>query len=601
MENSVLTKLLLGVVLIASLAHVAGAVTLTVAAGDSSAAARASADYVCDGVNDQQEIQAALNALPATGGEVILTEGNFLCAGDLAPRAHSTLRGQGDSKTSLAFTKSARILVDKEHVTLEDFSVSGKGYTINPYGGVITIRASHAMLRDISGTADSSIQGVFYVVSESASGYHQQITDLEFTRCTAINPGTYGFLMSASEYKTIKNVVFTECEAINCGRYNRYDPWVTGFDFAELNNLENVDIIRCRAEGSWESGFHFETMPSKINVRLIDCISNNNAQVQKITGAEPDFGAGYLLSKDISCINCTSENNFIGFLCSSGGNTIERCSDMGSVYGLSIVGTPGLKVVSTSLTGEARPIQVRSGTTNLLMDDLKISSGGSTIPNPGINVESSVAQANSIQVKNSNIQGYRYGVYNSASAKIQIQNVNVNGAITAFVNCAILSTPTPAPTPTPTASEPTTSVRFTSSPSGATICLDDKYVGATPATISGITMGTHTVEIKMDDYQTWTKTFQVTEAWTAQTYSFNPTLNPAAAASVLFTSSPSDAAIYLDDKYVGTTPATIPGVTMGTHFVEIKKNGYQIWTWTFQVTEAWTAKTYSFNPTLKKI
>ena len=40
---------------------------------------------------------------------------------------------------------------------------------------------------------------------------------------------------------------------------------------------------------------------------------------------------------------------------------------------------------------------------------------------------------------------------------------------------------------------------------------------------------------------------------------------------------------------------------MGTHFVEIKKNGYQIWTWTFQVTEAWTAKTYSFNPTLKKI
>ena len=47
---------------------------IIVAANDSGAAARASADYICDGVDDQQEIQAALDALPATGGEVALTE-----------------------------------------------------------------------------------------------------------------------------------------------------------------------------------------------------------------------------------------------------------------------------------------------------------------------------------------------------------------------------------------------------------------------------------------------------------------------------------------------------------------------------------------------
>ena len=162
MESNILMKLLLGAVLIVSLAHVAWAATMTVAASDSSAAARASADYLCDGVDDQQEIQAALNALPATGGEVVLTEGTFRCTGNLAPKAHSTLRGQGDSKTSLVFTNSARILVDKEYVTLEDFSVSGKDCTVNPWGGVITVRASHAAVRDITGTADDSIQGVFY-------------------------------------------------------------------------------------------------------------------------------------------------------------------------------------------------------------------------------------------------------------------------------------------------------------------------------------------------------------------------------------------------------------------------------------------------------
>ncbi len=90
------------------------ALAITVAASDSSAAVRASADYLCDGVNDQQEIQAALAALPASGGEVVLTAGTFRCKGNLAPKAHTTLRGQGESKTSLAFTNSA-LLVDEEY------------------------------------------------------------------------------------------------------------------------------------------------------------------------------------------------------------------------------------------------------------------------------------------------------------------------------------------------------------------------------------------------------------------------------------------------------------------------------------------------------
>ncbi len=113
MESNNLMKLLLGVLFLVSLINVAGAATVTVAASDSSAAVRASADYLCDGVNDQQEIQAALAALPASGGEVVLTAGTFRCKGNLAPKAHTTLRGQGESKTSLAFTNSA-LLVDEE-------------------------------------------------------------------------------------------------------------------------------------------------------------------------------------------------------------------------------------------------------------------------------------------------------------------------------------------------------------------------------------------------------------------------------------------------------------------------------------------------------
>ncbi len=114
-------------------------------------------------------------------------------------------------------------------------------------------------------------------------------------------------------------------------------------------------------------------------------------------------------------------------------------------------------------------------------------------------------------------------------------------------------------------------------------------------------MGTHAVEMRKDGYQTWTWTLKVTEAWMARIYSFNPTLKPASTASVRFTTSPSGAAIYLDGKFVGTTPAVIPGITIGTHAVEMRKDGYQTWTWTLKVTEAWMAQIYSFNPTLKPI
>ena len=51
-----------------------------VAASDASALVLSYADYVCDGTNDEVQIQAAIDALPAGGGRVLLSEGTFTCA-----------------------------------------------------------------------------------------------------------------------------------------------------------------------------------------------------------------------------------------------------------------------------------------------------------------------------------------------------------------------------------------------------------------------------------------------------------------------------------------------------------------------------------------
>ncbi len=312
-----------------------GTATITVAASDSTSTAKAQADYVCDGSNDQAEIQNAINTLPASGGTVRLTEGTFNCAGNILPRAHTTLSGQGDDKTFIRFTNDGILRVDTEYVTLENFHVKGTGYSASRDFGVVYIRAGHNAVRDVTGTADRTIQGLFYVRSVGIG--NKNIDDIEFTRVVADSPGTYGFLHSSwgTDYKVHKNIRYTDCRAIDCGRYSAYNPWVTGFDFAELNDIETLRVTRCVAEGTLESGFHFEYAPTKKDIVFTDCISRNNGQKPfpktYSLGGEDYFGSGYYAPKgSYTFNNCTAEgNSAYGFFFSyPDGVYLYDCTDL---------------------------------------------------------------------------------------------------------------------------------------------------------------------------------------------------------------------------------------------------------------------------------
>lgn len=69
-------------------------VTFIVAASDSNDTGRA--DYVCDGTADEVQINQAINALPATGGSVVLLEGYFNCNAEIIiSKSNVSLIGQG--------------------------------------------------------------------------------------------------------------------------------------------------------------------------------------------------------------------------------------------------------------------------------------------------------------------------------------------------------------------------------------------------------------------------------------------------------------------------------------------------------------------------
>lgn len=430
----------------------AQALRVTVAASDSSAAARASADYLCDGVNDEQEVQAALNALPATGGEVVLTEGTFRCAENIVMPSNTTLIGQGAEETVIELENSI-IHLKHENTSLQGLGISGYRYDWkHRWDAPVFITASNVSVRGITGTADSTVHAVFFVASLDATDDGKVIENVEFSGCKAVDPGTFGFMLSASQAATnklIRNVTFVDCEAINCGRYSQFDPWVAGFDFAEQNDIENLQVIRCRAEGSWESGFHVESPRNKTNVVMIDCISKENAQKEKTGVDQTAFGAGYLVNGDMRLVNCTSEGNYVGFYCSGGGFEVADCTDSYSLYGytLSNLTSPtGVRITSCGAAGELYPIFFgRGDMVDVKLENLSLSSDNASGEEAGVTVARNVLNASEISVLNSYIRGYRYGINNTAEDAVQVRDVVVTGAAVDFINCDVLNEPAPTP------------------------------------------------------------------------------------------------------------------------------------------------------------
>ncbi|WP_305066714.1 hypothetical protein, partial [Methanoculleus sp.] len=319
--------------------------TVVVAASDSSPVSKAQADYVCDGTDDQHDIQEAFDALPPSGGTVALSEGTFDCAGSIYPRANSMLRGEGPNATLLEFSRNGRLHVSSESVTLYNFHVEGTGYPqtgTDPWLGVVTIYASHAKVLAVEGTADASTQAVFLLLHDP-NVYAPTLEDVEFVNCKAVDTGTYGFLHNAwgTTNKVIRDVRYENCAAINCGRYGQFNPWVTGFDFAEQNDIEGLRVTNCLAEGNLESGFHFEWDPEKRDCILENCISRNNGQKDYPTKpyVQSDmsthyFGCGYYAPRgDITFISCYSEGNSRhGFYATNGGklySCVDKCVGAG--------------------------------------------------------------------------------------------------------------------------------------------------------------------------------------------------------------------------------------------------------------------------------
>jgi hypothetical protein len=135
-------------------AKTGGAATFVVAASDASDRVKNQADYVADGTADDVDIQAAIDALPAAGGKVVLSEGLFNISSAINLRNGTNLEGQGigsvndaadDDGTTVLKATTAISIVKAEDVSyfqISDLKIRGgsTGIDIHETGGGADVR-----------------------------------------------------------------------------------------------------------------------------------------------------------------------------------------------------------------------------------------------------------------------------------------------------------------------------------------------------------------------------------------------------------------------------------------------------------------------------
>jgi hypothetical protein len=123
-------------------------------------------------------------------------------------------------------------------------------------------------------------------------------------------------------------------------------------------------------------------------------------------------------------------------------------------------------------------------------------------------------------------------------------------------------------------------IRFSSSPTGANVYLDGDFVGYTPMSF-GTRPGNHDVRFEAEGYETFTTRVNVRPGGTE---SVNANLEPVRrAGTASFTSSPSGADVYVDGRYVGTTPTGAVRFDQGRYSARFDLPGYDSTTVNFEV------------------
>lgn len=254
---------------------------LVVAASDAPAGIKTNADYVCDGTNDEVEINAAIASLPTKGGKVTLSEGTFNIASSIliqndnvtiigagaGQRDGATQNGAGTKLLASSGIANAVVLVQRAAnnrpvygVLLRDFVVDGallgtavdgimfrsnRGHVDHVHvhrctGNGIRLKGYSSPHWDTYDThvnfcqvGDCQAAGVFFDTDSP---------DCHLMGCVLYNNNDNVVIVSASEQ-------ITACHFYNAARYNIF------FD----GGGSRTKIVNCKIEGAGQHAINIDS------------------------------------------------------------------------------------------------------------------------------------------------------------------------------------------------------------------------------------------------------------------------------------------------------------------------------------------------------
>ena len=186
-------------------------------------------DYLCNGTDDQEEINAAIQALPETGGEIVILDGTYnITASIVLDRANSTLRGNGAATVLKRMWNSgtAEGIVDvtAKNCTVCDLCFDGNrvAYTSNNNRGV---NISGSKICVTGNTCNNNNCGIYVVNSPSNTvtgntcnnnncGIHVSGGPSNTVTGNTCNNNNYGIHVSGGSSNTVTG---NTCNNNNCG------------------------------------------------------------------------------------------------------------------------------------------------------------------------------------------------------------------------------------------------------------------------------------------------------------------------------------------------------------------------------------------------
>jgi len=276
---------------------------------------------ICDGADDQAEINAAINALPATGGTVILSEGTYSISAPIVLVKNCALRGVGGGKAvqiTLANNSDCNMIYFQQTDATSSFiyvgyllllgnkanQASGHGILFEWDGANVLkdfeiervyvnackedgIKVDHGWGGHIHGCNSESNDGYAYYThgnqiyvhdcygSNSNDGFYVASNDQFYNNCYALGCTRHGFQVLSSNNSKFSNIKVydpgTDGMNLNGDHMLFSNIEVHGdggdaFDLNDVNYSQFIGGVIQAISGTWQNGFNIRSGSSHCTV-----------------------------------------------------------------------------------------------------------------------------------------------------------------------------------------------------------------------------------------------------------------------------------------------------------------------------------------------